>query len=148
MRAGAFHFVEKPFDPEKLLSIVAKALKRVDRIADQQAQANEILQRYRTLTCRELQVLDLLIDGRPSKIIAYELGIITRTVEHHRSAVMKKMDALALPSGADDPGPAANTTISLPNTGMIDASGSCQQSQRVSPWRHARRVPRHPSWLA
>lgn len=96
MRVGAFHFVEKPFDPEALLSIVGEALKGVDRIADQQARAHDVAERYRSLTSREVQVLNLLIDGRPSKLIAYELSISTRTAEHHRSAVMKKMAARSL----------------------------------------------------
>ena len=70
MRAGVFHFVEKPFDPETMLSIVEDALQRIERIADEQAQAHDVSARYRLLTARELQVLDLLIDGRPSKLIA------------------------------------------------------------------------------
>ncbi len=96
MRAGVFHFVEKPFDPETMLSIIEEALQRIGRIAGEQAQAQDVATRYRLLTARELQVLDLLVDGRPSKLIAYELGISTRTAEHHRSAVMKKMAARSL----------------------------------------------------
>jgi FixJ family two-component response regulator len=37
-----------------------------------------------------------VVEGRPSKLIAYDLGISTRTAEHHRSAVMKKMAAKSL----------------------------------------------------
>ena len=96
MRAGAVHFIEKPFDPETLLAIVDEALGRAAKIAEAQAESSDIAARYALLTEREQQVSDLLVEGRPSKLIAYELGISTRTAEHHRSAVMKKMAARSL----------------------------------------------------
>jgi two-component system response regulator FixJ len=96
MRLGAFHFVEKPFDPEALLAIVYEALARIDKVADQQAQKREALEQYSLLTPREREVLELLVEGLPSKLVAYRLGISTRTAEHHRSAVMKKMKARTL----------------------------------------------------
>jgi two-component system response regulator FixJ len=96
MRAGAFHFIEKPFDPETFLEIVEEALGRVAKIADVRERSREVAERHAFLTPREQQVLGLLVEGRPSKLIAYELGISTRTAEHHRSAVMKKMGARSL----------------------------------------------------
>jgi two-component system response regulator FixJ len=96
MRQGAFHFVEKPFDPETFLTIVDEALSRAASIADAQEQSRGIAARYASLTAREREVLGLLVEGRQSKVIAYELGISTRTAEHHRSAVMKKMAARSL----------------------------------------------------
>jgi DNA-binding CsgD family transcriptional regulator len=45
------------------------------------------------LTQREREVLTLLIDGLPTKLIAHRLGISARTTEHHRAAVMQKMQA-------------------------------------------------------
>jgi FixJ family two-component response regulator len=96
MRAGAVHFVEKPFDPDILLTIVEEALGRAAKVAAAQAQTSDIVARHALLTAREQQVLDLLVEGRPSKLIAYELDISTRTAEHHRSAVMKKMAARSL----------------------------------------------------
>jgi two-component system response regulator FixJ len=96
MRAGAFHFAEKPFDPDAFLTIVDEAIARVQQLADTLGQSREAAERYAALSAREKQVLDLLVEGRPSKLIAYELGISTRTAEHHRSAVMKKMAAKSL----------------------------------------------------
>ena len=96
MRAGAFHFAEKPFDPDAFLNIVVEALARLERMVDTLEQSRENAQRYALLSAREKQVLNLLVEGRPSKLIAYELGISTRTAEHHRSAVMKKMAAQSL----------------------------------------------------
>ena len=96
MRAGACHFAEKPFDPETFVSIVMEALARVETLVDTLEQSRENAGRYAQLSVREKQVLDLLVDGRPSKLIAYDLGISTRTAEHHRAAVMKKMAAKSL----------------------------------------------------
>lgn len=96
MRAGAFHFAEKPFDPDAFVSIVMEALARVEKLVDTLEHARESSKRYAHLSAREKQVLELLVEGRPSKLIAYDLGISTRTAEHHRSAVMKKMAARSL----------------------------------------------------
>jgi len=96
MRAGAFHFVEKPFDAEALLALVEEALVQIGRNADRQTSLSMLSARRRSLTRREQQVFDLIVEGLPSKLIAYELGISTRTAEHHRSAVMKKMQARTL----------------------------------------------------
>ena len=96
MKSGAFHFVEKPFEPEILLEIVKEALEHVDERKEEQAQVAEIQARYRTLTPREQDVMQLLIEGLPSKLIGARLDISTRTAEHHRAAVMRKMRARTL----------------------------------------------------
>jgi two-component system response regulator FixJ len=96
MRSGAFHFIEKPFDPDVLLSIVEEALAYVGKLADSRTEKVQIEKRHCLLTPREREVLDLLVEGLPSKLIAYRLGISTRTAEHHRAAVMKKMGARTL----------------------------------------------------
>ena len=93
MKAGAFHFVQKPFDAEALLNIVEETLARADEGRDLQAELQEFRARCALLTQREREVLTLLIDGLPTKLIAYRLGISARTTEHHRAAVMQKMQA-------------------------------------------------------
>ena len=93
MRAGAFHFVQKPIDPEALLIIVEEALARSDKILDLEAEAQEIRSRCALLTPRESEVFALLAEGAPTKVIAHQLGITSRTAEHHRAAVMQKMQA-------------------------------------------------------
>jgi diguanylate cyclase (GGDEF)-like protein/PAS domain S-box-containing protein len=57
---------------------------------------SEIRQRLENLTPREREVLDLLIAGKASKMIAYLLGISARTVDIHRARVMEKMQADSL----------------------------------------------------
>jgi two-component system response regulator FixJ len=96
MRAGAFHFIEKPFDSEVLIEVVEEALDQIEKLADDRANAGLFRERFQSLTPREREVLDLLVEGHPSKIVAYKLGISVRTAEHHRAAVMKKMKARTL----------------------------------------------------
>ena len=96
MKAGAFHFVQKPFDPEELLNVVEEAMRCVDELKEAEATNSEVANSYRSLTPRERQVMTLLIEGLPNKLVATRLGISTRTAEHHRAAVMKKMKARTL----------------------------------------------------
>jgi len=93
MKAGAFHFVQKPFDAEALLSIVEEALSRDDESRDVRAEIQEFRTRCALLTQREREVMTLLVEGLPTKLIAGNLGISTRTTEHHRAAIMQKMQA-------------------------------------------------------
>jgi two-component system response regulator FixJ len=93
MRAGAYHFVQKPIDAEALLVTVEEALARNDKILNHKAEIQEIGSRCALLTQREREVFDLLVEGLPTKLIAYRLGITSRTAEHHRAAVMHKMQA-------------------------------------------------------
>jgi FixJ family two-component response regulator len=93
MRSGAYHFVQKPIDAEALLITVEEALARGDKILDHQAETQEIRGRCALLTQREREIFDLLVEGMPTKLIAHRLGITSRTVDHHRAAVMHKMQA-------------------------------------------------------
>lgn len=96
MRAGALHFMEKPFEPSQLLQILEEALQRVEAIAADETAFAEIEEKFRSLTPREQEVLMLLCEGMPTKVLATRLGISTRTAEHHRAAVLKKMEARSL----------------------------------------------------
>jgi FixJ family two-component response regulator len=93
MKAGAFHFVQKPFDAEALLVTVEEALSRGDEVGDAPLEMKEFKARQASLTQREREVLALLLEGLPTKLIAHELGISSRTAEHHRAAVIQKMQA-------------------------------------------------------
>jgi two-component system response regulator FixJ len=96
MKLGAFHFVEKPFDAEALLGAVEEALSRAEAIQDLQAEALAFRSRRETLTQREEEVFELLIEGLPTKLIAARLQITARTTEHHRAAVMRKLEARSI----------------------------------------------------
>jgi len=92
MKAGAFDFLEKPFDDERLLSLVSRAMERVSgqTLSDEQI---AIRTRIARLSQRERQVLKGLVDGQLNKTIAWELGISARTVEVYRAKLMAKMEA-------------------------------------------------------
>ena len=51
-----------------------------------------------SLTSRQREVLDLVLDGHPSKNIAVDLGISQRTVDNHRAAIMRKTGSKSLPA--------------------------------------------------
>ncbi len=93
MRQGAVHFIEKPFDPETLLDLVEEARKRFTEREDERRKARAARELYEALTTREREVMALLIEGLPNKLVAVRLGISTRTAEHHRAAIMRKMQA-------------------------------------------------------
>lgn len=97
MKAGAFDFIEKPFDGERLLAVVRAAVARSGerRVVDEATL--EARNRVQALTAREREVLELLVAGKPNKLIAYDLGISARTVEIHRARVMEKLGVRSLP---------------------------------------------------
>jgi two-component system response regulator FixJ len=93
MRGGAFHFLEKPFDPAELLQALEEALQRVSERVAEEAAALAIEARFRLLTPREQEVMALLSEGMPTKLLATRLGISARTAEHHCAALLRKMGA-------------------------------------------------------
>lgn len=96
MREGAYEFIEKPVDNEHLLDVVRRAFEASVGRLREQAERASVRSRYETLSAREVQVLDAMVDGRLNKQIAYDLGISQRTVEVHRANVMEKMQARSL----------------------------------------------------
>jgi two-component system, LuxR family, response regulator FixJ len=96
MKAGAADFVEKPFESELILRLVRAALEENDDAVDANAKVMRVRRRIESLTARERQVLDLIIDGASNKSIAATLAISPRTVEIYRANVMSKMRADSL----------------------------------------------------
>jgi two-component system, LuxR family, response regulator FixJ len=96
LKEGAFDFIEKPFDDDRLLAAVQGALEAGRRRQDEAASLEAITSRLASLTRREREVLDGLVAGHPNKTIAYYLGASPRTIEVHRARVMEKMQARSL----------------------------------------------------
>jgi two-component system response regulator FixJ len=96
LKAGALDFVTKPFDPAALLDSVSVARQRAADTRQRAAAAAEFNTRLQSLTPREASILALLSAGRPNKVIASQLGISVRTVEHHRANIMEKLRARTL----------------------------------------------------
>ncbi|MDX1527458.1 MAG: response regulator [Gammaproteobacteria bacterium] len=93
LQKGALDFLEKPFNPALLLERIEQAVKADSELTAAAERSEEINARIAQLTGREREVMNLVADGKSSKVIALELGISERTVEIHRSRMMKKMSA-------------------------------------------------------
>lgn len=93
MKAGAVDFIEKPFTKAVILNSIGRALDLGAQARSEDRFAADAKVRVESLTPRERQVLERVVTGRQSKIIAFELGISVRTVENHRARIMGKMEA-------------------------------------------------------
>jgi two-component system, LuxR family, response regulator FixJ len=93
MKEGAFEFIQKPFRDQDLLDRINHALKLDAENRSTVARRADIQHRLESLTPRERQVMDLVVDGAANKVIAIDLGLSERTVEIHRAKVMEKMGA-------------------------------------------------------
>jgi len=96
MQKGAVDFIQKPFRDQDLLDRIREALKTDQERRAEQKKHAEVAERLSRLTNREREVFDLVVTGKPNKVIAYELGVSQRTVEIHRARVMEKMQARSL----------------------------------------------------
>jgi FixJ family two-component response regulator len=96
MQRGAFDFLQKPFRDDDLAERIRRALARDRKLRSQIGEKDQIRARLDRLTPRERQVLKLVTDGKPNKVMAAELGVSQRTVEIHRAHVMRKMGASSL----------------------------------------------------
>jgi len=96
MKAGAFDFIEKPFNDQVLLDLVNRAVANSVESLREQIEQAEVRTRIGSLTPREKQVLDLISTGDSNKNIAHGLNISEKTVEAHRAKVMLKMQAKSL----------------------------------------------------
>ena len=96
LKDGVADFVEKPFDPAVLLDSLRSAARRAAASHQRKAVADDIKSRLTDLTPRETEILTMLVDGQPNKVIAATLGISVRTTEHHRAHIMEKMQARSL----------------------------------------------------
>jgi len=92
VKRGACDFVEKPFSNNLLVDRVEQALALSAQALVQRRQRLLLQQALAELTDRERDVMRLVVEGRPNKLIADALDISVRTVEVHRARVFDKMD--------------------------------------------------------
>ncbi len=93
MKSGAIEFVEKPFNRQTLLDRVQRAIKDDTDRQRLRIEREAVRDRFRALTDKEREVLDLIKNGRPNKAISAVLGITPRAVEMRRAGLMKKLGA-------------------------------------------------------
>ena len=93
MKAGAVDFLEKPFNDDRLVACVKKALEISEKERADESKATAAAESLALLTERERDVLLLLVAGHPNKVVAHKLDISPRTVEVHRGRLMEKTKA-------------------------------------------------------
>ena len=96
MKEGAHEFLTKPVRGQDLLDAVQKALASDRALRQERLEANEIRSRFESLTPREKEVLDLVVEVLLNKQIADQLGMSELTVKTHRAHVMEKTHADSL----------------------------------------------------
>jgi FixJ family two-component response regulator len=96
MRRGAIDFIRKPFGEQNLLDRINEALDIEDGKRQTQLDKQQVLERFNSLSERELDVLELVAEGKMNKVVAQDLGISERTVEAHRSHIMHKLGVQTL----------------------------------------------------
>ncbi len=92
VKRGAFDFCEKPFSDNALVDRVEQALRLSQDRLNARTQQDFLESRLGELTERERDVMRLVVEGLPNKLIADQLDISVRTVEVHRSRVFDKME--------------------------------------------------------
>jgi FixJ family two-component response regulator len=93
LKSGVMDFIEKPFAPDMLITILRQALQRTAELKANRARLLDVEARHETLTGREREILELLVEGLSNKVVASRLGISVRTAEHHHASIMRKMNA-------------------------------------------------------
>ncbi len=94
--AGAVDFIEKPFNNQSMLDSVHRAIELDAVQRGESSRLQDIEVHYNSLTPREKEVLQYVIEGKRNKVIAFDMNISQSTVEAHRSKVMEKMTASTL----------------------------------------------------
>ncbi|APG13978.1 MULTISPECIES: response regulator FixJ [Bradyrhizobium] len=96
MKLGAVDFLEKPFEDDRLTTMIETAIRQAEPAAKSEAISQDIAARVASLSPRERQVMEGLIAGLSNKLIAREYDISPRTIEVYRANVMTKMQANSL----------------------------------------------------
>ena len=93
IKQGAFDFIEKPLDDERLVESISRAIESGHRRRIEENERASLKTRVAELSPRQLEVMRLVADGFSNKEIAYRLNLSPRTVENYRAWVMEKMAA-------------------------------------------------------
>lgn len=94
LHEGAFDFLVKPADPQRLIAIVTKAVELSKTLRRERREAREIEELIARLTPAELQVAQMMAKGLTVKTIAQALEVSEQAVKSHRSSIYHKLDAI------------------------------------------------------
>jgi FixJ family two-component response regulator len=96
IKAGAEDFLTKPVSSEQLLGAIEKAMTHQEAVRGLKQKLDMLRAQLGTLTPRERQVFDRVVQGKINKQIAQQLGATERTIKAHRHRVMEKMKVQSL----------------------------------------------------
>ncbi|CAK9885875.1 MAG: Transcriptional regulatory protein FixJ [Candidatus Erwinia impunctatus] len=96
-KSGACEFLTKPIDADVLFEVVGSALTEHAAQLTEKRQQQRLQDKMAALTAREREVLHLLMQGEPGKVIARQLSLSPRTVEAHRASIFSKLEVNSLP---------------------------------------------------
>lgn len=93
IKEGAFDFIEKPFDDNRLVRSIEHAVERGSQLRAAEDEVAAIRTGYEELSPRQREVMHLVVQGLANKEIARQLSLSPRTVENYRAWAMEKMGA-------------------------------------------------------
>jgi len=93
IKIGAFDFIEKPFDENRLLASIRNAVEQRRQQMSDATELEQLQSRFNSLSLRQRQVMELAVAGLSSKEIGKRLKISSKTVENHRAWVMERIGA-------------------------------------------------------
>ncbi|WP_431813975.1 response regulator transcription factor [Kocuria sp. cx-455] len=93
LQGGAQDFIEKPYEPQRLLEAVQTGVESAGHRFAEHQQRELIATRLATLTPREREILTFVIEGYPSQNIARKLGMSVKTVDVHRARIKNKTES-------------------------------------------------------
>ena len=96
IKAGAEDFLTKPVTSEQLLGAIERAMTHHERVRGAKHRLDTLRAQLGSLTPREHQVFELVVQGKINKQIAQQLGATERTIKAHRHKVMEKMGVQSL----------------------------------------------------
>jgi len=91
MRAGAMHFLEKPFREHELWDAIREGILLDGKRRGTLAKRRQIEERLTKLTPKQRQVLEMIAEGKSKQVVAAEAGVSLRTVEVRRKHIMKTL---------------------------------------------------------
>ncbi|MBM3961357.1 MAG: response regulator transcription factor [Planctomycetes bacterium] len=96
IQLGSIDFLEKPFEMAQMVDAVQKALHIDRKRREDSNDHDELLRRFASLTPREAEVMEHVVQGAANKEVAARLGLSPKTIEVHRANVMRKTRARSL----------------------------------------------------
>ena len=91
LKRGAFDFIEKPLRGQLLIDTIRRALVTDAEQRQNADRKDSIENRFGLLTPRELEVVNMVVEGKNNKSIAGELGVSPQAIDARRSRAMAKL---------------------------------------------------------